>query len=426
MVRNSKASALSTIMTPRSIQCLLACLPLLAASVAAEPTDSPTPPAKSKPPAYLSGLPPLPSITGPSIQEIDSSIQRGIDFLISNQNSNGSWGGPILTKGLNIYAPLPGAHHAFRSGTSGVALYGILTSRDRRPQTLACIERAEAWFLKELPRLRRADLTTTYNVWGHAYGLRALSALHTHRAGNSTKQNAIKTLAQEQIDLLARYEDVNGGWGYLDFKTFTRKPSGLTTGFMTATVLIAMHEAREVMGLELPEKVVRRSLNSIRRQQTPDFAYVYSLSHQYRPRIYINRPGGSLCRAQVCSAALRYFGDDKITDDILKVWLERLIHRNGWIDIARKRPIPHETHFSNSGYFYYYGHFYATDCIGFLPQSAQPVYCQNLAKILLSKQEKDGSWWDYPLYSYHQPYGTGYALATLARCQEGLVAPTLP
>jgi hypothetical protein len=130
---------------------------------------------------------------------------------------------------------------------------------------------------------------------------------------------------------------------------------------MTATVLIAMHEARLTMDLKLPEKEVQRALQSIRKQQTPDFSYVYSFSHQYRPRVYINRPAGSLCRAQVCSAALRYFGDEAITDEILKVWLERLIHRNGWIDIARKRPVPHETHFSNSGYFYYYGHYFVAE-----------------------------------------------------------------
>ena len=35
---------------------------------------------------------------------------------------------------------------------------------------------------------------------------------------------------------------------------------------------------------------------------------------------------------------------------------------------------------------------------------------------MLDRQEKDGSWWDYPLYDYHQPYGTAFALMTLHRC----------
>jgi hypothetical protein len=39
---------------------------------------------------------------------------------------------------------------------------------------------------------------------------------------------------------------------------------------------------------------------------------------------------------------------------------------------------------------------------------------------LLDLQEKDGSWWDYPLYDYHQPYGTGYTLMALAWCRDAL------
>lgn len=372
-----------------------------------------------------SSLPPLPVLEDPaSTAKLEVSIERGVDYLIASQNPNGSWGSATRTKGLNIYAPIPGAHHAFRSGTSGVALYGLLETEDRRPETVACIEKAEAWFLKELPRLRRADTTTTYNVWGHAYGLRALSSLYLYREGDASKQAALRALAAEQIAMLKRYEDVNGGWGYLDLDSVTRKPSGLPTSFTTATVLIAMHEAREILGLELPEKEVGRSVRAIQMQRTPDFAYVYSFSHRYRPRYAINRPGGSLARSQVCSAALRYFGDEKVTDTVLKEWLERLVYRQGWLDIARKRPVPHETHFSNSGYFYYYGFFYATDCIDFLPEGDQLKYYQHLAQTMMAKQEKDGSWWDYPLYDYHQPYGTGYALTVMARARAQQVSQT--
>ena len=39
-----------------------------------------------------------------------------------------------------------------------------------------------------------------------------------------------------------------------------------------------------------------------------------------------------------------------------------------------------------------------------------------LATLMLDRQEKDGSWWDYPLYDYHQPYGTAFALMSLHRC----------
>ena len=45
---------------------------------------------------------------------------------------------------------------------------------------------------------------------------------------------------------------------------------------------------------------------------------------------------------------------------------------------------------------------------------------EKLAALIIAKQEKDGSWWDYPLYDYHQPYGTGYCLMALAWCDSVL------
>lgn len=349
------------------------------------------------------------------------SVRRGVDFLIAAQNENGSWGGPTRTKGLNIYAPLPGAHHAFRAGASGLALSGLIDSGDTRPETLAAIAKGGAWMASELPKLRRADQTTTYNAWGHAYGMRALARLYKTAKSDADKAKW-KALAQEQCDLANRYMDLNGGWGYLDIYDglTTQKPSGITTCFTTATVLLAMREARDVMGIKLDERVVKASVASVERQRTPDFSYVYSHNHIYRPRVPINRPAGSLARSQSCNATLRAFGEEKVTDEVINTWADRFIEREGFLSIGRKRPVPHETHFQISGYFYYYGVYYFTESVEFLPPAAQKVHAAKLAKLILFRQEKDGSWWDYPLYDYHQPYGTGYALMALSWCREKL------
>ena len=91
---------------------------------------------------WRSDLPPLPEIEPITSAQIDASIRRGADFLISSQNKNGSWGSATMTKGLNITAPIPGAHHAFRAGSTGLALEGLLRSGDRRPESVAAIEKA--------------------------------------------------------------------------------------------------------------------------------------------------------------------------------------------------------------------------------------------------------------------------------------------
>lgn len=359
---------------------------------------------------------PLPKITPPTDADYQNALTRGVDFLIADQNKDGSWGSATRTKGLNIYAPIPEAHLAFRSGASGLALAGLIDSGDRRPETRAAIEKAEKWFFAELPKLRQIDPTTSYNVWGHSYGLHALCALHRYYNGDAEKSAALKKLAATQITALQKIEQLDGGWGYLDLDDqITAKPSGTTTCFTTATVLLALHETKKTFGLNLPEREVKRALRSLEQQRTPDWAFVYSLSHIKRPRYPINRPAGSLGRSPACGTAMRKFGDDRVTDELVASWLHRLVLREGWFALARKRPKPHDIHFSISGYFYYYAFYYASEALEFLPKSEQETYAPQLAHHLLAKQEKDGSWWDYPLYDYHQPYGTGYALTTLSR-----------
>ena len=351
-------------------------------------------------------------------EEIETSIRRGVDFLVATQNKTGSWGNPTRTKGLNINAPIPGAHHAFRSGSSALALQGLLLSSDRRPETVKAIEMGEAWLLDQLPRLRRAEQLTIYNNWGHAYGIRVLAELHKYHAGNVSKQAALARLAEEQVGMLYRYEYLNGGWGYYDFVAHTQKPSGTPTSFTTASCLLALNDAQEVFGIELSERVVQRALRCIKDQETPDGCFVYSQPHWRAPRGVINRPAGSLARSQACNVALHAFDYEDITDERIFEWLDRLTKRDGFLSIGRKRPIPHETHFKISGYFYYYGFYYATECLQMLPAEKQKKFIPHLARHIMEKQESNGSWWDYPLYDYHQPYGTGYALTTLSRLRK--------
>jgi hypothetical protein len=142
-----------------------------------------------------------------------------------------------------------------------------------------------------------------------------------------------------------------------------------------------------------------------------------------KPRADINRPAGSLSRSQACNAALQVFGEAAVTEEVLTTWADRFLAREGFLSNVRKRPVPHEGAFRIAGYFYYYGIYYFTESVRLLPKEKHAAYAKSLAAILLERQEKDGSWWDYPLYDYHQAYGTGYSLMALAWCRQALATP---
>jgi hypothetical protein len=389
---------------------------LASATGLAEDKAADVPEQSGPPPLALQGPRPEPVPT-PKPEEIDAAIRRGVDFLVEHQEKNGAWGTIFGTKPYNVLASVPGSHHAFRAAVTALCISALIETGGERPEVKRAIDRGEAWLLENLPRVRRANPSEFYNSWTHAYGIAALVRLLDYRQEDKAKCRRIRELIEQQIEMLRRYEVVDGGWAYYDFNAHTKKPSGSSISFVTATVLIAFHKARQA-GIEIPERLVERGLASIRRQRNPDFAYMYGEYLKMRPRYPINRPGGSLGRSQVCNLAMRLWGDEKVTDAVLKTWLNRLFARNLWLDIGRKRPIPHESWFKVAGYFFYYGHYYAALCIEELPAEDRPEFQDQLAHILLRLQEKDGSWWDYPLYNYHQQYGTAMALMSLHRCRR--------
>ena len=363
----------------------------------------------------LTKEPTLPEIDAPSTEEINESIQKGVEFLLKDQNKDGSWGSHDAQRPFQVYAPVPGAHHAFRSAVTAMCISALLESSPENEKAIEAVDKAEKWLIDMLPRLRRATGDALYNVWGHAYAIQALVRLHNREGVDDEHKTRLKRLIADQMEMLDRYESVDGGWGYYDFRAQARKPTGSSTSFVNATVLVAYKEAAEI-GVQPNQKTVDRAIAATKRQQKKDFTYLYGEYLDKRPQRDINRPGGSLGRSQACNIALRMWGDQTVNDLVLKNWLYRLYVRNGWLSIGRKRPIPHESWFAVAGYFYYYGHYYAAYCIEALPEDQRPPYQGHLAKIIMAYQESNGSWWDYPFYGYHRPYGTAFSIMTLDRC----------
>lgn len=394
--------------------------PALEAAAVSPLFDGSVAPAENLPPVPRPG--PVQEIT---ISQIASARDRGVAWLLANQRPSGCWGAPGRTKGLNISADVPGAHYAFMAATTGLAIESLILSVPETAEVKTAIDKAEAWMLDFLPRVKRPNQTELYNIWAHSYSLRALLLLSRRPGANEERREKLLAAARGQIERLQTYEFIDGGWGYYDFDMATRKPSGIGTSFTTATALIALHQAREA-GLDVPQKMVDNAIRAILMQRTRDGAFVYSFGHRMRPRGGINRPAGSLGRAPACNAALRHWtGDRHVSDQDVRDWLDRIITRGGWIEMSRKRPIPHEAWFQNSGYFFYYGQYYAAWCTLLLPEKERAFYRGHLAATLLRLQENDGSWWDFPLYDYHQPYGTAYALSSLAWLEPALKNTTI-
>ena len=210
-------------------------------------------------------VPRLPDVKPPGNAVVEKSIERGVYFLLGNQNKDGSWGTPRNTKGLNIYAPTYHSHYAFRLAVTALCTSALIEAGGDTPQVRAAIQDSEAYLLEHLPKLRRATADAMYNVWAHGYGLQALVRLRARaqQANEAAKVKRIEQVIATQFDRLTRYESVDGGWGYYDFRLGTQKPASSSISFVNGTVLVAFHEAKQA-GLEPPPHLVKRALAAAR------------------------------------------------------------------------------------------------------------------------------------------------------------------
>ena len=334
---------------------------------------------------------------------IEDAIEEGVDYLVSTQSPDGSWGQGRETTDFDVMASVPGSHDAFRVGTTALCVKALREAGEKKASGRGL------HYLATYDGVRRANRAEIYNIWAHLYALETLA-----RAWAEDKVEAYRKSAEWHLQRLEMYETYIGGWNYYDFIYGTEKPSMEPTSFGTAAGLVALLEARNA-GIAVPEGLIRRALARLKEMKNPDGSFLYGSDFRYLPHHFANRASGSLGRTQSCYYALRLHGDGKVSDQEIREGLERLIRDHRFIEIGRKRPMPHEGWYFTAGYYYYFGHYYAAKLIEGLPDKCD--YRERLSSFILPHQEPDGSWWDFHLYDYGKPYGTAFAIMTLLRCR---------
>lgn len=336
-------------------------------------------------------------------RSLDDAIEDGVDYLVGSQSPDGSWGQGRETTDFDVMASVPGSHDAFRVGTTALAVRALREAGEKKASTRGLK------YLVAYDGPRRANRAELYNIWAHIYALETLSL-----AWAQDKVEAYKTAAERHLKALETYETYVGGWNYYDFIYGTQKPSMEPVSFGTAAGLAALYEARKD-GIAVPEPLIKRALARLKDMKNPDGSFLYGSDFRYHPRHLANRDKGSLGRTQSCYYALKLWNEGQVGEPEIREGLERLFREHRFIEIGRKRPMPHEAWYFTAGYYYYFGHYYAARLIEGL--SDKRDYREQLRSFVLPHQEPDGSWWDFHLYDYGKPWGTSFAIMTLLRCR---------
>ena len=398
-------------LTARALRTAVRLTPVLAALVVAGTAltaraGEDAVPARPAPAPVVAPAPPAPA------PDVEAAIRRGVAHLVATQNKDGSWGSPASNL-WDIYAPAPGSQQTFMVAVTALALTGLLEAGGTAPEVVAAIERGRAWLLAH-HAVGRPTADVLYNTWAHAYALEAFAGFLA-RETDAARRAELRAAAEVAVERLQRFQFVEGGWGYYNFDEQTKDPGRGSTSFSTATCLVALALARD-QGVAVPERRVPRALRDIEACAYPDGSFAYGFYLRLHPRMPVNQVKGSLARSPACLLALDVWGK-KVGTARADRALENLETQGHFLRIARKYPFPHETWYQNSGYFCFYGYYYAASLLALASPEMRAKHAPLIAAHLVPLQEKDGSWWDYQLYGFHKPYGTGFVLATLARCR---------
>jgi hypothetical protein len=315
-----------------------------------------------------------------SADQARKAMQRAVAFLLQDQNADGSWGSPRGASNTftGPFWSNPETHRSWTVATTGLCCMALLQAGNS-PEVSGAEDRGIDYVLDNALLKRPSDWDLDHN-WGYIYGLNAVArVLADGRYAGTPREARLRAIGQALIERLSATQSLSGGWGYYDFDLRGQTPEWATS-FMTAATLLALHEAQE-LGLQVDERVIDRAVRAVRRCRLPSGAYTYSV--------------------------------EAVPDPRNSEWIDYFFDQHRFLDVARKRPIPHEAYYFNSGYFYFFGHYYAAGVIGELPAEDRQAYWPRLRREIIKTQEDDGSMFDFLMHSYHKPYGTAYGLLAL-------------
>jgi hypothetical protein len=357
----------------------------------------------------------------PTKERVKGAVDGAIAWLLANQAEAGSWGSHLSSRPIEVFATVPGSHDTFRVATTALCVMALSDASrlaHREPEGLRqAVDRGIDYLLENWD-VKRVDNLEHYTVWALGYVLHCFGE-HLLHEEDPERNDRIRETCAKIVAKLDRYQALDGGWGYLSLRGLkTYKPSWTSMSFTSATVLLGLERAREA-GIAVPDSMLHKAMESIERCRMPSGPFTYGEIWNRMPVAGINLEPGAACRTPACLLTLE-LGGRPIEERAVEQALENLLVRYArFQELGLRRPIPHESWYSISGYFYLYGQAYAAWLLEKHGEKLFERFAGELARAILVCHQPDGSFWDYPLYSYHKPYGTAFALIGLVRVLAG-------
>jgi prenyltransferase beta subunit len=299
---------------------------------------------------------------GTYTRRIEQAVQTGINYLITRQNSDGSfrssrWGRNVAVCGLVGLSMLS---RGIRSGHGDLG---------------RCIRSIGQYVLSACQDSGFISIEGTSShgpMYEHGFATLFLAELY-----GADKSLDIRDRLSKAIELIVRTQNGQGGWRY--------EPRPIEADLsVTVCQIMALRAARNA-GIYVPNETIDKALDYVRRSQNPDGGYMYQLS-------------GSESRFALTAAAIVALNSAGVYEgqdiDQAFAFLDANFDNN--LTLQRNT-------------YFYYAHYYSVQAYWIRGGDAWKNWYGQVKELVLKMQNDDGSWFDHS----GPEYGTAMACLIL-------------
>ena len=341
------------------------------AQVATVEKSTPTPPPTAVAPIDLDNQ--RPPEVGASAQntptesemtpEMEESIQRGLRFLASLQNDDGSFGRGQFS------------HHAGITALCGLAFMadGHLPGRGAYGDN---VRRALEFVLSSATETGLLAAENSHGpMYGHGFATLFLGEIY----GMNGEDARVRDTLTRAIDLIINSQNQEGGWRY--------NPVPYDADIsVTICEVMALRSARNA-GIKVPKETIERAIAYVRSCQNSDGGFRY-----------MSTTGTSAWPRTAAGVASLYYAG---------VYSDNSIDRGLNYLVDAVNPGSENT---GAEAHYFYGHYYAVQAMYLAGGKRWAQWWPNIRDEMISKQAVNGGWMDYQA---GQAYSTSMALIVL-------------
>lgn len=284
--------------------------------------------------------------------DIEVAIERGLDYLVRTQNTDGSW------NNMGGWGRYPTA----MTGLAGMAFLGAGSTATRGPYAPSIRKASD--FLLRVARPNGLIATPdeeSRSMHGHGFATMFLAEVYGNEE-DTRRQQRIHDVLERAVRITERSQSRAGGWLYTP-------DQDMDEGSVTVTQMQALRACKNA-GIYVNAATIRRAVKYIERSANPDGGIRYSLMSSYS-----SRPA-------ITAAAVATLYNAGEYDSPLAIKCLAYCDRNISVDAAGGGVWGH----------YFYSHLYLAQAKYQRGEDEWRQYYRAISRKLLSLQKGDGSW----------------------------------